>query len=191
MCENTTPFTYLYLSSIVGTCKYNDNKLYNIIIQYILYKLVHNLTYTEMIDFGGRLKSIRQKMGLTQQEFADKLGLAQSFYSLCESNKAFLALSKSEVLFKEFGVSPQWFFSPEDYESVIMEKPLAKSDLSSTQGIDAFHKLIELFYNSQDQIKTLTEILLDKDAVIKQKDEEIFNLTNEILNCGCRTRNKK
>ena len=134
-----------------------------------------------MIDFGGRLKAVRLKLNMTQFEFAEKLGVKQSFYSLCESNKAFLALTKSEVLFKDFGVSPQWFFSAEEHDNLVLEKPVERTPMPPFDGAEAFHKMIDMFYKSQDQLKTLTDLLVEKDNVIKQKDEEISKLIQRVL----------
>ena len=136
-----------------------------------------------MIDFGGRIKAVRLKLGMTQQDFSEKLGVKQSFYSLVESNKAFLPLTKSEILFSDFGVSPQWFFSAEELDSVILEKPVASTPINPIDGVDAFHKLIDMFYKSQEQVKKLSDVLAEKDIIIKQKDEEISKLINRILNC--------
>lgn len=136
-----------------------------------------------MIDFGGRFKAVRLKLGMTQLEFAEKLGVKQSFYSLVESNKAFLPLTKSEILFSDFGVSPQWFFSAEELDELLLVKPKVKTPLSPIDDIDAFHKLIDMFYQCQEQVKNMTEVLAEKDSIIKQKDEEISKLIHKLLDC--------
>lgn len=141
-----------------------------------------------MIDFGGRIKAIRLKLGMTQFEFAEKLGVKQSFYSLVESNKAFLALTKSEILFKEFGVSPQWFFSAEEPDGVVLEKSVERTPMPPIDGVEAFHKMIDMFYKSQEQLKTMTDLLVEKDNIIKQKDEEISKLIHRILDCENNTK---
>lgn len=65
----------------------------------------------EKIDFGGRFKKVRLKLGLTQKDFAEKLEVKQSFYSLVESNKTIMPMLKTHLLFTKFHVSPNWFWS--------------------------------------------------------------------------------
>lgn len=48
-----------------------------------------------MVDFGERLKTLRQSKGLTQQQLSDKLGLTKSVISAYETN---LRLPSYDVL---------------------------------------------------------------------------------------------
>lgn len=68
------------------------------------------------MDIGSKLKTVRTKLNLTQEEFAEKLGVKQSQYSLIEKNKAGLPLPKLNILFTDYGISAEWFFS-EDLNS--------------------------------------------------------------------------
>jgi transcriptional regulator with XRE-family HTH domain len=67
-----------------------------------------------MTNTNEVLKTVRKFLGLTQKQFADKLGLKQSAYSMIESgtNKPSIDLIKS--IAKQFKIDPKVFL--EDYE---------------------------------------------------------------------------
>lgn len=56
----------------------------------------------------GRLKLLRENLGLSQKEFGEMLGLAQTSYSNYEGGKSAVPSDVLEVLYKKVGVSIDW-----------------------------------------------------------------------------------
>jgi transcriptional regulator with XRE-family HTH domain len=121
-----------------------------------------------MIDFGHKLKTIREKLGLKQAAFAEILGVKQSFYSLVETNKTSLPLTKSFVLFTKLGVNPSWFFSPDENindDVAFLDKPAYDNKvMESNHDYGVIAKLIDTINSQQDTINQLTQRLLSKDV---------------------------
>lgn len=57
---------------------------------------------------GNRLKELRQALGMTQQEFADKLGVSRNNIASYETNKCNLGDSVIALIVKTFSVSDSW-----------------------------------------------------------------------------------
>jgi transcriptional regulator with XRE-family HTH domain len=57
---------------------------------------------------GGRIAEIRKKLGLTQSQFAEKIGLKFSAISMIELGKALLTEANIRLICLTFGVNEQW-----------------------------------------------------------------------------------
>jgi len=68
-------------------------------------------TTTERTDFGTRLHALREAAGLTQQEVAEQLGIAQSSYATWERQTPALRPDQLERLAELLGVAVADFFS--------------------------------------------------------------------------------
>lgn len=81
------------------------------------------ITGKEIILIGRRLKNLRVKLGLTQQEFADKLFWDVSTYQKIESGKTLMTLDKALQLHREYHVDLNYFVAGEslDYEDTITD----------------------------------------------------------------------
>ena len=55
--------------------------------------------------FGGRLRQLRKKKGLTQVELADYLGLRRTYISDLERGKRNVSLLTLEIIARGFGLS--------------------------------------------------------------------------------------
>ena len=123
---------------------------------------------SRMIDFWHRLKTIRERLDLKQAAFAEILGVKQSFYSLVETNKTSLPVTKSFVLFTKLGVNPSWFFSPDeninDDVAFLKEPTIDNKVMESTNDYGVIAKLIDTISSQQDTINQLTRSLLSKDT---------------------------
>ena len=62
-----------------------------------------------MIKIGKRLKNLREKLGLTQQEFANKLFWDVSSYQKIESGKTLMTLDKAVQLHRDYNVDLNYF----------------------------------------------------------------------------------
>lgn len=73
-----------------------------------------------------RIKSLRKKIGISQEVFAKKLGLTKNYISLVESGNRNLSEQSVRVLCREFNVNEEWLrtgtgemFLPTDRKSDI------------------------------------------------------------------------
>lgn len=62
---------------------------------------------------GERIKAIRKARNLTQQEFADRIGLTKNFISLVETESRIPSDRTIADICREFGVNEAWLRSGE------------------------------------------------------------------------------
>ena len=74
---------------------------------------------------GQRFKDLRKELRLTQEVFANKIGLSKSAISAVESDKSFISQNVMSTLFMEFNVNLNWLvvgegkmFNAPKYEDV-------------------------------------------------------------------------
>lgn len=79
-----------------------------------------------MNSLNERIKSLRKKIGISQEVFAKKLGLTKNYISLVESGNRNLSEQSVRVLCREFNVNEEWLrtgtgemFLPSDRKSDI------------------------------------------------------------------------
>lgn len=64
-----------------------------------------------MFQLLDRVKEIRKALGMNQTEFAKRLGLTQTAFSMIESGKRPLSDKHIKVICSEFGISENWIRS--------------------------------------------------------------------------------
>ncbi len=57
---------------------------------------------------GERVKLIRKKLGLTQEQLAQRLGVGKTALSMIETGKARLSTRNRNILVQELNVNPEW-----------------------------------------------------------------------------------
>ena len=95
-----------------------------------------------------RIKQLRKCCGVTQQEFADRLGISRSNVATYETGKSNLGEAVIALICREFNVNDEWLrngtgemFNPERKESDLLD--WAKDVLSDES--DSFqHRFIEM-----------------------------------------------
>lgn len=75
------------------------------------------LTDEEVIAIGKRLKDLREKLGLTQQEFANKLFWDVSSYQKIESGKTLMTLDKAVQLHRDYNVDLNYFAAGDSFNN--------------------------------------------------------------------------
>ena len=63
------------------------------------------------VDFGHRIRELRNKLGLSQEKFALKIGMDRSYYASIESGKRNVSLINIEKIANGLGVSISTLFS--------------------------------------------------------------------------------
>ena len=67
-----------------------------------------------IVNIGEKVKSLRERNGLNQTQFAEKIGVKQGFISKVESNLASFTVDHIILLRNIFSLDMNWFFSGED-----------------------------------------------------------------------------
>ena len=86
-----------------------------------------------MSDIGQRIKQLREKLGLSQREFAEKIGKSRIGVAQWEAGKRTPDESTLKLIAKEFGVSEEWLKTGEG--EVFVKKPP-----EFVEGLDDFLK---------------------------------------------------
>jgi len=70
------------------------------------------------MKIGNKIKTYRNKLGYTQEELADKIGVSRQSVSKWESNKTYPEMSKIVNLAEMFSVSPEYLLIDRIDESI-------------------------------------------------------------------------
>ena len=120
-----------------------------------------------------RLKQIRKKSDMTQQEFADRLGVSRSNIATYETSKSFPSASIISLICKEFNVNENWLRYGND-------EIFSNTDLSISERL----KLIRnSFCLSQDEFGNKIGI---KGASVSLLENGHRNATNQVILSVCR-----
>lgn len=63
------------------------------------------------IEFGKRIKKLRNETGLSQEKFALKIGMDRTYYASVESGKRNISLKNIEKIANGFGIPISQLFS--------------------------------------------------------------------------------
>lgn len=86
----------------------------------------------EVMEIGRKLRELREKLGYTQQEFANKLFWDVSSYQKIESGKTLMTLDKAIQLHREYKVDLNYFVAVDSFDGddllmqVLMNSPKEK-----------------------------------------------------------------
>ena len=107
---------------------------------------------TEQIQ--TRLKKARKDLGLTQSQFAEKLGLTQTAYNLIENGKTSLSDKHIKPICAIFGINEEWLRTGinEEFKKNSLVKEI--EDVAST-----------LLPINQEYLLTLTKALYQKQCL--------------------------
>ncbi len=81
------------------------------------------LSDAEVMEIGKKLRELREKLGYTQQEFANKLYWDVSSYQKIENGKTLMTLDKAVQLHRDYKVDLNYFVAgdPFDGDDVIVQ----------------------------------------------------------------------
>jgi len=65
-------------------------------------------------EIGGRLKLVREKARMPQDEFAERLGISPRTYAGYERGERSLSIEALKTLYEEFSVDPIWLMTGPD-----------------------------------------------------------------------------
>ena len=108
------------------------------------------------MNTGGRIKVLRKHLKLTQDDFAEKLGMNRANVSLLENGKSNLTEANAKLICREFNVD--YFWLTEGTGDMFVDTPNAILDLVSKQ------------YNLDE----LDRIIVEKYIDMKPEQREVF-----------------
>lgn len=122
-----------------------------------------------------RLKELRKALGITQQEFADKLNTSRSNIASYETKKNFPSNAVISLICKEFRINEEWLRTGEGDMFQVVTDPVG--EYISEFLIDANHSLKSVIYSF---MKTYSELNEKNKALLNSiLDEFIENLNNK------------
>jgi transcriptional regulator with XRE-family HTH domain len=136
-----------------------------------------------------RIRELRQTLGLTQQNFADSIGVSKQYLSRVENGLTDLSKEKVQLICQKYNVSADWLFSGLGNMFLSDEKI---QDLFFDKSINEFTNLLEIYNHyllAVDEIvkKSYPNALMsDKIATAKEifmndcLNEEVFYSNIEI-----------
>ncbi len=76
-----------------------------------------------MVEFGERIYNLRKKSGLSQEEFADKLGVSRQAVSKWETGQSVPDSGKAAAIGAFFGVSLDWLINGAETAAPVSAQP--------------------------------------------------------------------
>ena len=104
----------------------------------------------EVIEIGEKLKELRKKLNLTQQEFADKLYWDVSSYQKIESGKTLMTLDKAVQIHRDYDVDLNYFIANDPYD----DDDILKQIFSNASREKSDKMIIRLLEYLIDLLKT-------------------------------------
>ena len=118
-----------------------------------------------------RIKQIRRELGLTQQEFADRIGLKQNSIALIESGKRNISDQAVLSICREYGINEEWLrtgkgekMAPDASDE--LEALVKRYDLSNADQV-LIEKYINLKAGSRE---TIIDFITDVVAALEDLD---------------------
>ena len=107
-------------------------------------------------DLGGKLKLLRTKRGITQDDLAQFLDLSKGQVSNLENGKRNLSLRQLEKICEFFKVDMSYFFMVETSDSCLdlIEKArilFNSNELSSEEKEDLFTSIMRVYLDSKEK----------------------------------------
>ncbi|MDE6075429.1 MAG: helix-turn-helix domain-containing protein [Clostridia bacterium] len=90
-----------------------------------------------MVEFGERIYNLRRKSGLSQEEFAIKLGVSRQAVSKWETGQSVPDSEKAAAIGAYFGVSLDWLINGAEPAAPVAAPVIAETDESDVQPVAA------------------------------------------------------
>lgn len=99
----------------------------------------------EVTEIGQKLRELREKLNLTQQEFADELYWDVSSYQKIESGKTLMTLDKAIQIHRNYDVDLNYFIANDSqYDTDDILKWITKNS-SKEKTVEELIRLLEYF----------------------------------------------
>lgn len=124
-----------------------------------------------------RIKKLRKALDLTQQEFADKIGIKQNTIATYEMGRSVPSDQTIRSIHREFGVSEEWLKNGigEMFEEVPEEDVYSKAAAEALRNDDALAiEGMKLYYSLSPEARKAAEeyILMLADKIREHRNAE-------------------
>jgi transcriptional regulator with XRE-family HTH domain len=127
----------------------------------------------DRLDTAARIREVRERAGLTQEKFAERLGISLSGYKKIENAENQISVSGLRKLKQNFQVTTDYIlFGPDDGIDLVWEQ------VQSCTDTDKMYLLIKLLYYFM-KVRNGEFGLRDEQGDI---DKAIFHVMDEIRN---------
>lgn len=119
-----------------------------------------------VIILNNRLKQLRKTLNLTQQEFAEKIGVKRNTVATYEIGRSEPSGSAISLICREFNVNEEWLRT-------------GKGDMFNATGDDELAYLVDQLCNSEDEfkkefVKTLCKLSDKQWNAFKEFIDEVY-----------------
>jgi transcriptional regulator with XRE-family HTH domain len=130
------------------------------------------------MDFGTRIKKLREYLNLSQEEFGDSLGIKKSHVSGVERGVGGLTYEKIKLIINTYKVDARYLFGQIDS----LEKAMGESDIDLIKILQEQAVEIEkLKHRSPDSEVERLSIILDNNPGLKGVVDTIQHWSDEML----------
>lgn len=135
------------------------------------------------------LKNFRQAVGLSQKEFAEKLGFKQAYISDIENGRSSLSIQSLRKLYDQFGYSPLFHLTgqgqmiiktkylPYDGSQNIAQEP---GEIYNQKGIKKKNDFSDILLAEIEELKAKNLLLLEEISSLKNKIIKLLDDKNVI-----------
>lgn len=114
---------------------------------------------------NNRIRELRKTLGLSQKEFAQKIGLKQNAISCMEKNGATVTEQNIKTICSQFSVNENWLRT--GYGKIFSE-----DEKKQKEFFDIFNELLPIF---QDYLIKVAKALLDTQSKIQSNNDIELN----------------
>ena len=106
-----------------------------------------------LVTFGQRVKDARKRLGMSQQQFAEKAGISVPYLSEIENGKKKASIIALYSICTGTGVSPNEIITGPEIEKPLSEILIGKSPELSPEEVDRLYK----YFKSLHEIRNIAE----------------------------------
>lgn len=124
---------------------------------------------------GDNIKELRQKLGKTQQEFADRLGVKQNTIALIESGKRNISEQLLLSISREFGANLEWLRTGEGEMYVQKNQSLLEQLEDEFKRSPKSRELIESYLKLPPHVRDMVAVAIEQAAKFypRKPDDEL------------------
>lgn len=106
------------------------------------------------MTFGERVRKIRNHLGMSQEDFAGRLGLKKAYISNVENGDRTLSTQSIQSLIDEYGIDARWFFGQLDS---VEDAVIKEGSVPTTENMMKKLESLELKIKGPDMNDPLVE----------------------------------
>ncbi|MEO2082918.1 MAG: helix-turn-helix transcriptional regulator [Desulfurobacteriaceae bacterium] len=129
---------------------------------------------------GRRIKELRKKLGLTQREFARRVGVIESLVRKWERGENDPTSKSLQAIAKEFNVNLHWLLTGEGEMFITRSKEeIPKTELLDREIIQKIFEVLEGFYQQgllkdvpEEELMEVVKFVYKRVKPLKEKEEQ-------------------